>query len=66
LGRSSSSRWRWIVLCDRAALGGLALGLALYVMPLWREGRLRVAFWITLLSTLAHVYTSRRRGKGAA
>ena len=64
MGRSSSSRW--IVLCDRAALGGLALGLALYVMPFWREGRLRPAFWITLLSALVHVYTSRQRGKGAA
>jgi len=51
---------------DRVALGGLALGLALYVMPFWREGRLRPAFWITLLSVLLHVYTSRRRGKGQA
>ena len=64
MGRSNSSRW--IVLFDRAALGGLALGLALYVMPFWREGRLRPAFWITLLSALVHVYTSRQRGKGAA
>ncbi len=49
---------------DRVALGGLALGLALYVMPFWREGRLRPAFWITLLSTLFHVYTSRRSSQG--
>jgi len=49
---------------DRVALGGLALGLLLYVLPFWREGRLRPAFWITLLSTLLHVYTSRQRGKG--
>ena len=62
MGRSSSSRW--IVLFDRVALGGLALGLALYVMPFWPDGRLRPAFWITLLATLLHVYTSRRRGKG--
>ena len=51
---------------DRVALGGLALGLLLYVMPFWREGRLRPALWITLLSTLLHVYTSRQRGKGQA
>ena len=51
---------------DRVALGGLALGLALYVVPFWREGRLRPAFWITLLSALLHIYTSRRRGKGEA
>jgi len=51
---------------DRVALGGLALGLALYVLPFWREGRLRPAFWITFLSALMHVYTSRRRGKGQA
>jgi hypothetical protein len=62
LGRSSSRRF--IVACDRAALVGLALGLALYVMPLWREGRLRPALWITLLATLLHVYTSRKRGGG--
>ena len=62
MGRSSSRRW--IVVFDRVALGGLALGLALYVMPFWREGRLRPAFWITFVSALAHVYTSRQRGKG--
>ena len=64
MGRSSSRRW--IVVFDRVALGGLALGLLLYVMPFWREGRLRPALWITLLSTLLHVYTSRQRGKGQA
>ena len=62
MGRSSSKRW--IVVLDRAALVGLALGLALYVMPFWREGRLRPAFWITLVSALLHVYTSRQSGKG--
>ena len=51
---------------DRVALGGLALGLALYVMPFWREGRLRPAFWIILLAVLLHVYTSHRRGKDQA
>ena len=64
MGRSSSKRW--IVVLDRVALGGLALGLALYVMPFWREGRLRPAFWITLVSALLHVYTSRQSGKGEA
>jgi len=59
LGRSSSSGR--IVALDRAALLGLALGLALYVLPFWREGRLRPAFWITLVSTLLHVYTSHKR-----
>ena len=43
---------------DRAAVCGLALGLTMYVMPLWREGRLRWAFWLTLVSTVLHVYTS--------
>jgi hypothetical protein len=66
LGRSSSRSWRdWIVRLDRAALAGLALGLALYVLPFWREGRLRPALWITLLSTLLHVYTSHKRSGNA-
>ena len=64
MGRSNSKRW--IVVLDRAALTGLALGLALYVLPFWREGRLRPAFWITLVSALLHVYTSRQSGKGEA
>ena len=59
MGRSSSSAW--IVRLDRAALAGLALGLALYVLPFWRDGRLRPALWITLVSTLLHVYTSHKR-----
>jgi len=59
LARSSSSRW--LVLLDRAAIGSLALGLALYVMPYWRDGRLAAAFWITLAATLLHVYTSHAR-----
>ena len=46
---------------DRSALGGLALGIALYVAPFWREGRLRAALWITLLATLLHAFTSRQR-----
>ena len=54
------------MLLDRAALGGLAMGLALYVLPIWREGRLRVAFWVTLAFTLLHIYTSHRRGAAGA
>ena len=56
-----TSNRRWIVTADRVALVGLALGLVLYVMPAWREGRLRLAFWVTLLSTVFHIYTSHKR-----
>ena len=61
MARSSSSRG--IVLLDRLALGGLATGLLLYVMPYWRAGRLAAAFWITLVATLLHVYTSHARAR---
>jgi hypothetical protein len=50
-----------VVTLDRAALGALALGLFLYVMPWWREGRLYLAFWLTFAATLLHVYTSHAR-----
>jgi hypothetical protein len=50
-----------IVDLDRLAIGGLVLGLAIYVMPLWSEGRLRWAFWTTLVAAVLHVYTSHRR-----
>jgi len=46
---------------DRVAIGSLTVGLALYVMPYWRAGRLAAAFWITLAATLLHVYTSHAR-----
>jgi hypothetical protein len=59
----SNNSSRLIVILDRAALTGLALGLALYVLPFWQEGRLRPALWITLLSTLLHVYTSHKRAQ---
>jgi hypothetical protein len=49
------------VALDRLAVGGLGLGLGLYVLPLWREGRLRWAFLVTLISTLLHIYTSHKR-----
>jgi hypothetical protein len=42
-------------------IAGLVLGLAMYVMPFWPEGRLRWAFWLTLVSTLLHMYTSHER-----
>ena len=51
---------------DRAALAGLALGLAIYVLPFWREGRLRWAFWLTLVSTVLHIFTSHRRADADA
>lgn len=46
---------------DRAALSILVLGLVLYVMPWWNDGRLSLAFWVTLLATALHVYTSHKR-----
>lgn len=52
---------RAIILADWMALIGLGVGLALYVMPWWNDGRLRVAFWLTLLATVLHVFTSHRR-----
>jgi hypothetical protein len=55
-----------IVALDRVALGGLTLGLVLYVMPWWSEGRLRVALWLTLGATLLHVFTSHARGGSEA
>lgn len=63
---SSSQSRRLVVLLDRAVLSGIGLGLALYVMPFWNEGRLRWAFWLTLVSTLLHIYTSRKRGQSEA
>jgi len=54
------------VLLDRVALWGLALGLGLYVMPFWRDGRLRWALALTFVSTLLHIYTSHKRGAGPA
>lgn len=53
---------RTIIRLDRLALWGLALGLGLYVLPFWREGRVRWGFWLTLAFTLLHVYTSHARG----
>jgi hypothetical protein len=58
---SNSARTPFIVHFDRVVLGGLALGLAMYVMPFWAEGRLRGAFWLTLVCTLLHIYTSHKR-----
>jgi hypothetical protein len=47
---------------DRVALSGLATGLALYVMPFAAESRMKWAFWLTLGSTLLHVFTSHKVG----
>lgn len=46
-----------IVRMDRFALGGLALGIGLCVFP-FPEGTLKFGFWITLLFTVFHIYTS--------
>jgi hypothetical protein len=63
---SNSSREDRILLgLDRAAISGLGLGLAMYFVPFWSEGRLRWGFWLTLVSTLIHVYTSHRRSEAA-
>jgi hypothetical protein len=52
---------RLVIFLDRVALGGLTLGFCLYILPLWREGRLRYALFVTLISTLLHIYTSHQR-----
>ena len=56
--RTSWARWRRL---DRAALGGIGLGLSLYVLPLPGAWSLRAGFWLTLVGTLFHVYTSSTR-----
>jgi hypothetical protein len=61
LARSSSSA---VVLLDRVALVGLGLGLLAYVAPFWSDGRLKLAFWLTLAATALHVYTSHARAGG--
>jgi hypothetical protein len=48
-------------LADRLVLGCLGLGLVLYVIPWWNDSRLRVAFWLTLVATVLHIFTSHRR-----
>ena len=58
---NSNPAGRFTVALDRVAIVGIVSGLALYVMPLWREGRLRWALWLTLVSTVLHVYTSHKR-----
>lgn len=54
MARSSSNR------LDRIAVAALVVGLTLYVMPSWHEGRLKWAFWATLLATVLHTFTSRK------
>jgi hypothetical protein len=46
-------------------LVALGVGLGLYVLPFWREGRLRPALWLTLVATLLHVYSSHKRASSA-
>jgi hypothetical protein len=48
---------------DRAALIGITLGLATYVVPFWGDGRLRLAFWLTLVATVLHIYTSHAQAE---
>jgi hypothetical protein len=43
------------------ALAGIAVGLASYVAPVWSDGRLRLAFWLTLAATVLHIVTSHTR-----
>jgi hypothetical protein len=42
---------------DRAALAGLAIGIGLCVLP-FGEGALRLGFFITLVFTILHIYSS--------
>lgn len=43
---------------DRIALTAIGLGLALYVLPWWPTGALKVGFWFTFVGTLLHIYSS--------
>jgi hypothetical protein len=45
-------------LLDRIAVGGMLLGLALYVVPLFGAESLRCGFGLTLAFTLFHIYAS--------
>ena len=66
VGGPLAARRRLVALLDRVALAALGAGLALYVLPFWREGRLRPAFWLTLGATLLHVYTSHGKADDQA
>lgn len=57
------TRWRRL---DTAALAGVGAGLCLYVLPLPFPGALRMGFWLTLASTLLHIYTSSSRPRSWA
>jgi hypothetical protein len=43
----------------------------MYVAPVWSDGRLRLAFWLTLAATVLHIVTTHAgsdagsEGKGA-
>ena len=58
---SDSNRWPIFEWLDWASFFGITAGLFAYVIPFWPEGRLRVAFWLMLVSTLLHVCTAHLR-----
>jgi hypothetical protein len=41
-------------------MGGLGVGLALYVLPLG-TGAIRIAFFLSLVFTIFHIVTSHKR-----
>lgn len=59
---SNNAQVPTIVWLDRFALGGIALGIALYVLPLTEGGTLKAGFWITFAFTILHIYTSHAVG----
>jgi hypothetical protein len=59
---SGSGKQRWVFQLDKLALVSMTLGLLLYVMPFWAEGRLLFAFWLTFAATVLHIYTSHAGG----
>jgi len=51
---------RWI---DRAALAGIAAGVAMMLQPLWAGG-FRAGFFVVAAATLGHIITSHLRREG--
>jgi hypothetical protein len=49
---------------ERAALAGMALGVALMIQPWWAGG-MRAGFFATAASTLAQIVASHVRGRRA-
>ena len=52
----SRNRKLWRAL-DRAALAGIAAGIAMLVQPWWAGG-FRIGFFVTLAATVFHIVTS--------